>query len=127
MIYALIIEEYGSIIGGLGLLLLYLILFFRAVRIATRCEKRFGSYAAVGLALSLVLTAFMNMAVSVGMVPVTGQPLPLVSMGGTSIWFTCLAVGIILSVSRSLAEHADGRSDHPPRKGPAHHADAAFA
>lgn len=127
MIYALIIEEYGSVIGGLGLLLLYLILFFRVVRIARGCEKRFGSYAAVGLALSLVLTAFMNMSVSVGMVPVTGQPLPLVSMGGTSIWFTCLAVGIILSVSRSLTEHADGREDHPPRKGPANHADAAFA
>ncbi len=116
MIYALIIEEYGSIIGGLGLLMLYLILFLRAVRIAHRCEKRFGSFAAVGLALSLVLTALMNMAVSVGMVPVTGQPLPLVSMGGTSIWFTCLAVGIILSVSRSLpgAEpEQQGRRDRP--------------
>jgi cell division protein FtsW len=107
MIYALIIEEYGSIIGGLGLLLLYLILFFRAVRIAMRCEKLFGAYAAVGLALSLVLTALMNMAVSVGLVPVTGQPLPLVSMGGTSIWFTCLAVGIIISISRSIPEVPD--------------------
>jgi cell division protein FtsW len=112
MIYALIIEEYGSLIGGLGLLLLYLILFFRAVRIALRCEKLFGAYAAVGLALSLVLTAMMNMAVSVGLVPVTGQPLPLVSMGGTSIWFTCLAVGIIISISRSIPE----ASDEAPRK-----------
>ena len=102
MIYALIIEEYGSLIGGLGLLLLYLILLYRSSRIARRCEKPFGSYATIGLALSLVLTALMNMAVSVGMVPVTGQPLPLVSMGGTSIWFACLAVGIIISVSRSV-------------------------
>jgi cell division protein FtsW len=102
MIYALIIEEYGSLFGGLGLLLLYLILLYRSLRIARRCEKPFGSYAAIGLALSLVLTAMMNMAVSVGMVPVTGQPLPLVSMGGTSIWFACLAVGIIISVSRSV-------------------------
>lgn len=118
MIYALIIEEYGSLIGGLGLLLLYLILFFRAVRIAFHCEKLFGAYTAVGLALSLVLTALMNMAVSVGLVPVTGQPLPLVSMGGTSIWFTCLAVGIIISISRSLPEagsQAGGKPSRTPR------------
>ncbi|HEY0978237.1 MAG TPA: FtsW/RodA/SpoVE family cell cycle protein [Flavobacteriales bacterium] len=102
MIYAFIIEEYGSIIGGLGLLLLYLILLFRAIRIAMRCEKRFGQLVAVGLALSLVLQALVNMAVAVNLVPVTGQPLPLVSMGGTSMWFTCLALGILLSVSRSL-------------------------
>jgi len=113
MIYALIIEEYGSLVGGIGLLLLYLILFFRSVRIANRCEKPFGSYTAVGLGLSLVLTALMNMAVSVGLVPVTGQPLPLVSMGGTSIWFSCLAVGIIISVSRSLP---DAPEDRAPRE-----------
>ncbi len=125
MIYALIIEEYGSLLGGLGLLLLYLILLFRAVRIAARCEKPFGSYAAIGLALSLVITALMNMAVSVGLVPVTGQPLPLVSMGGTSIWFACLAVGIIISVSRSVydteAPSPAGRKRSPtsPTDGPA--------
>ncbi len=102
MIYAFIIEEYGSIIGGLGLLLLYLILLFRAVRIAGRCEKQFGSLVAVGLSLMLVLQAMVNMAVAVNLVPVTGQPLPLVSMGGTSVWFTCLAIGIVLSVSRSI-------------------------
>jgi cell division protein FtsW len=102
MIYAFIIEEYGSIIGGLGLLLLYLILLFRAVRIAGRCDKMFGSLVAVGLSLMLVIQAMINMAVAVNLVPVTGQPLPLVSMGGTSVWFTCLAIGIVLSVSGSI-------------------------
>lgn len=102
MIYAFIIEEYGSIIGGMGVLLLYLILLSRAMRIANRCEKPFGALVAVGLALSLVLQALVNMAVGVNLVPVTGQPLPLVSMGGTSMWFTCLSLGIILSVSRSV-------------------------
>ncbi|MBL7963089.1 MAG: FtsW/RodA/SpoVE family cell cycle protein [Flavobacteriales bacterium] len=104
MIYAFIIEEYGSLIGGMGLLLLYLILLFRGVRIATRSEKRFGSLVAIGLCASLVLQALVNMAVAVNLVPVTGQPLPLVSMGGTSILITCLAIGIVLSVSRGLGE-----------------------
>jgi cell division protein FtsW len=104
MIYAFIIEEYGSILGGLGLLLLYLILLFRAVRIAGKCQKSFGSLVAMGLSLMLVVQAMVNMAVAVNLVPVTGQPLPLVSMGGTSVWFTCLAIGIVLSVSRSLEE-----------------------
>ncbi len=119
MIYAFIIEEYGSVIGGLGLLLLYLILLSRAMRIANRCEKRFGALVAVGLALSLVLQALVNMAVAVNLVPVTGQPLPLVSMGGTSMWFTCLSLGIMLSVSRSVYDQPeDGKpsttrsSDH---------------
>ncbi|MBL7980638.1 MAG: FtsW/RodA/SpoVE family cell cycle protein [Flavobacteriales bacterium] len=111
MIYAFIVEEYGSIIGGLGLLMLYLILLFRAVRIAARCEKLFGSLVAVGLSLMLVLQAMINMAVAVNLVPVTGQPLPLVSMGGTSVWFTCLAIGIVLSVSRSLDEQPSTPTD----------------
>ncbi len=111
MIYAFIVEEYGSIIGGLGLLMLYLILLFRAVRIAGRCEKLFGSLVAVGLSLMLVLQAMINMAVAVNLVPVTGQPLPLVSMGGTSVWFTCLAIGIVLSVSRSLDEEQTPSAD----------------
>ncbi len=102
MIFAFIVEEYGSILGGLGLLLLYSILLHRAVRIASRCDKPFGSLVAVGLGLLLVVQAMINMAVAVNLVPVTGQPLPLVSMGGTSVWFTCLAIGIIISVSRSL-------------------------
>lgn len=119
MIYAFIIEEYGSVIGGLGLLLLYLILLSRAIRIANRCEKRFGALVAMGMALSLVLQALVNMAVAVNLVPVTGQPLPLVSMGGTSLWFTCLSLGILLSVSRSVDESSGvagpalGRNDAP--------------
>jgi cell division protein FtsW len=115
MIFAFIIEEYGSIIGGLGLLLLYLILLFRSVRIAGRVEKPFGSLAAVGLSLMLVLQAMINMAVAVNLVPVTGQPLPLVSMGGTSIWFTSLAIGIVLSVSRSLEDPIPTTDEQRPR------------
>ena len=111
MIYAFIVEEYGSILGGLGLLLLYLILLFRAVRIAGKCDKPFGSLVAVGLSLMLVMQAMINMAVAVNLLPVTGQPLPLVSMGGTSVWFTCLAIGIVLSVSRSLEEVLPSTTD----------------
>ena len=96
---------------GMGLLLLYLILLFRAVRIAGQCQRPFGSLVAVGLALLLVMQAMVNMAVAVNLVPVTGQPLPLVSMGGTSIWFTCLAIGIILSVSRSLEDEPSTNTD----------------
>lgn len=115
MIYAFIVEEYGSILGGLGLLLLYLILLHRAVVIAKRCEKPFGSLIAVGLGLMLVVQAMVNMAVAVNLVPVTGQPLPLVSMGGTSAWFTCLAIGIILSVSRSLEQPQEAPKHAKPR------------
>ncbi|MBP9161521.1 MAG: FtsW/RodA/SpoVE family cell cycle protein [Flavobacteriales bacterium] len=120
MIYAFIIEEYGSIIGGVGLLLLYLILLFRSMRIANRCDKRFGSLVAVGLALSLVLQALVNMAVAVNLVPVTGQPLPLVSMGGTSMWFTCLSLGISLSVSKSLDPATEDADEKRTTTSPAH-------
>ena len=100
MIYAFIIEEYGSLIGGLGILMLYIILLFRVLRIASSTEKKFSAYLALGLGFLLVFQALANMAVAVNLIPVTGQPLPLVSMGGTSLWFTCLALGIILSISR---------------------------
>jgi len=113
MIYAFIIEEYGSVLGGLGLLLLYLILMGRAVRIARLCPKPFGALAALGLSLSLVLQALVNMAVAVNLVPVTGQPLPLVSMGGTSIWFTSLMIGIVLSVSRSITDETASEHVEP--------------
>ncbi|HQW86400.1 MAG TPA: FtsW/RodA/SpoVE family cell cycle protein [Flavobacteriales bacterium] len=120
MIYAFIIEEYGSLLGGLGLLLLYLILMGRAVRIARLCPKPFGALTALGLSLSLVLQALVNMAVAVNLVPVTGQPLPLVSMGGTSIWFTSLMIGIVLSVSRSVYdEPANDHVEPQPRTAPA--------
>lgn len=99
-IYAIIIEEYG-LFTGLGMLFLYMILLFRGIRILRDSEKTFGGLMAVGLSFSLVFQALINMAVAVNLFPVTGQPLPLVSMGGTSIWFTCIAIGIILSVSRA--------------------------
>ncbi len=102
-IYAIIIEEYG-IVGGIMVIVLYLILFYRGIKIAQKAEKSFGTFLAVGLSFSLVFQAMINMAVAVNLFPVTGQPLPLVSMGGTSIWFTCLAIGIILSVSRKTTK-----------------------
>jgi cell division protein FtsW len=102
-IYAIIIEEYG-LIGGFIVLLLYLILMFRGVRIAHRSPGTFGAFLAAGLTFSLVFQGMINMAVTVDLLPVTGQPLPLVSMGGTSLWFTSLAIGIILSVSRKIEE-----------------------
>lgn len=102
MIYAFIIEEWGAIMGGLGLVLLYLILLFRTIRISTRCPRHFGGLLAMGLGILLVFQAMINMAVAVRLFPTTGQPLPLVSYGGTSMVFTCLAIGMILAVSRSV-------------------------
>jgi cell division protein FtsW len=103
-IYAIIIEEYGSFIG-IFILFLYMVLLFRSIRILRQAEKSFGGFLAVGLSFSLVFQALVNMAVAVNLFPVTGQPLPLISMGGTSIWFTAIALGIILSVSKSIEEN----------------------
>ncbi len=100
-IFAIIVEEYG-LLGGTIVVLLYLILLFRAVRIVTKVPNNFGAYLAIGLSFSLVFQAMINMAVAVHLLPVTGQPLPLVSMGGTSIWFTSLSIGILLSVSKDV-------------------------
>jgi len=104
MIYAFIIEEYGSILGGCGVILLFLIFLYRSMKITRKCEREFGSLLVLGLSFLIGIQAFINMGVAVSLLPVTGQPLPLVSMGGTSIWFTCLAIGMILSVSRSVLE-----------------------
>lgn len=98
-IYAIIIEEYG-LLGGSFILLLYMILLYRSVRIALKSPGTFGTFLSIGLAFSLVFQALINMGVAVNLLPVTGQPLPLVSMGGTSLWFTSISIGIILSVSR---------------------------
>jgi len=103
-IYAIIIEEYGSLIGGILVLALYLWLFFRAGLIIRRSRSTYGAFLAFGLSMGLVLQAFVNMAVAVGLVPVTGQTLPLVSMGGSSIFFTSMATGMILSVSWGTRE-----------------------
>ncbi len=103
-IYAIIIEEYGSLVGGFLVLALYLWLFFRAGLIVRRSRSTYGAFLAFGLSLGLVLQAFVNMAVAVGLIPVTGQTLPLVSMGGSSIFFTSMAAGMILSVSWGTKE-----------------------
>lgn len=100
-IFAIIIEEYG-IVGGVFLVLLYLILLYRAVKIVTQSPGTFGAFLTIGVAFNLVFQAMINMGVAVNLLPVTGQPLPLVSMGGTSIWFTSLSIGIILSVSKEI-------------------------
>lgn len=105
-IYAIIIEEYGLMMG-LAILFLYMILLYRSIKILRDNDKPFGSYVAVGLTFSLVFQALVNMAVAVNLFPVTGQPLPLVSMGGTSIWFTMIAIGIILSVSKSIEDKTE--------------------
>lgn len=102
-IFAIIVEEYGTV-GGLVMICLYLVLLYRCVLIVNRSPKAFGALLAAGLSFSLTIQAFANMAVAVGLGPVTGVPLPLVSMGGTSMIFTSIAFGIILSVSRDIEE-----------------------
>jgi cell division protein FtsW len=103
-VYALIVEEYGAV-GGVILIIIYLVFLYRCVLIVTYSPKAFGALLAAGLSFSLTIQAFANMAVAVGLGPVTGVPLPLVSMGGTSILFTSVAFGIILSVSRDVEEN----------------------
>ena len=105
-IYALIVEEWG-LIGGIFILLMYLILLYRGIRIATRSPGSFGAFLSIGLTIMIVFQALINMGVAVNLLPVTGQPLPMVSMGGTSIWFTCISLGIILSVSRNKEEEKE--------------------
>ena len=99
-IYAIIIEELGFF-GAFVVLGLYLVLMYRSMRIARKCKALFPSYLVMGLALMIVVQAMMNMAVAVGAFPVTGQPLPLVSRGGTSLFITCTYIGMILSVSHT--------------------------
>ena len=108
-IYAIIIEEMG-IFGAFFVAFLYIILLYRAGSIANRCENNFPAFLAMGLAILLVTQALFNMLVAVGLAPVTGQPLPLISRGGTSTVINCLYVGIILSISRT-AKKKDGQND----------------
>ena len=105
-IYAIIIEETG-IEGAFVVAMLYIILLFRTGRIANRCENNYPAFLAMGLALLLVVQALFNMCVAVGLVPVTGQPLPLISKGGTSTIVNCVYIGIILSVSRTAKKVKD--------------------
>ncbi|HQV05288.1 MAG TPA: putative peptidoglycan glycosyltransferase FtsW [Chitinophagaceae bacterium] len=102
-IYAIIIEEYG-LLGGAFIMFIYLVFLYRCIRIFKRCPFAFGAFLALGLSFTLAIQAVANMAVTVGVLPVTGVTLPLVSMGGTSIIFTCLAIGIILSVARNVEQ-----------------------
>jgi cell division protein FtsW len=102
-IYAVIIEEYGILLGGLVLIGLYLMLLIRCAVIASNAPTRFGTLAAFAMGFVLAIQAFVNLAVAVNLIPVTGQTLPLLSAGGSSILTTCLALGVVLSVSRQLA------------------------
>ncbi|HRQ49698.1 MAG TPA: FtsW/RodA/SpoVE family cell cycle protein [Agriterribacter sp.] len=108
-IYAIIIEEYG-LLGGVLILFLYLLFLFRSIRIFKKCPFAFGAFLALALSFTLVIQALVNMAVNVNLFPVTGVPLPLVSMGGSSFLFTCMSIGIILSVARN-AEKMEGKTE----------------
>ena len=99
-IFAIIIEEMG-LFGAAFVVLLYIVLLYRSARIASRCENNFPAFFIMGLSLLLVVQATFNMMVAVGLAPVTGQPLPLISKGGTSTIINCAYIGAILSVSRS--------------------------
>lgn len=109
-IYAIICEEYG-LIGGFLILGLFVLLMFRTTALVTKSSKQFGALLALGLSLSMVIQALANMAVSVNLVPVTGLTLPVVSMGGTSVLFSCLAFGMILSVSRYVEQVSSQEAD----------------
>lgn len=107
-IYAIIIEEYG-LIGGIMIIFLYLVLLYRTIRIVVKSPRAFGALLAMGLSISLVLQAMINMGVATHLFPVTGLTLPLVSMGGTSLWFTSISLGIILSVSRHIEDFEENQ------------------
>ncbi|UAB81477.1 FtsW/RodA/SpoVE family cell cycle protein [Marixanthomonas sp. SCSIO 43207] len=113
-IYAIIVEEFG-LVGALFLLFLYLFLLFRLVIVAYKSTSIFGKLLVIGVGLPIVFQAFINMAVAVELFPVTGQTLPLISSGGTSIWMTCLAVGMVLSVSanRQINKEKEEQEENP--------------
>lgn len=98
-IYAVIVEEFG-ILGGVSLIFFYILFLIRILVISTKAQTKFGTLLAIGAGLGIMVQAFVNLGVAVNLLPVTGQTLPLISAGGSSIWMTCIAIGIILSVSR---------------------------
>jgi cell division protein FtsW len=114
-IYAIIVEEYG-LIGGLTILGLYLLLFFRFIVAAHKANSLFGKLVVVGLGFPIVFQALINMAVAVELLPVTGQTLPLISSGGSSIWMTCIALGIIIGVTKKEEEIAAEISEKEQRE-----------
>ena len=117
-IYAIIVEEFG-LVGGTALILLYLVVLFRIVVIAHKSDTVYGKLLVLGLGLPIIIQAFINMAVALQVFPVTGQTLPLISSGGTAAWMTCIAFGMILSVSASQKiesnslEDADNNNENP--------------
>ena len=117
-IFAIIIEEYGIIFGGIPLLFLYINLLSCSIQIVRKCDKTYPAFLVMGLSLSVVFQALVNMAVAVGLIPVTGQPLPFVSMGGTSMLFTGAAFGIILSVSREQRRQEELQNRRTAEKKP---------
>jgi cell division protein FtsW len=114
-IYAIIVEEYG-LIGGIGVLSLYLLLFFRFIVAAHKANSLFGKLVVVGLGFPIVFQALINMAVAVELLPVTGQTLPLISSGGSSIWMTCIALGIIIGVTKKDEEVAAEKDEKAQRE-----------
>jgi cell division protein FtsW len=114
-IYAIIVEEWG-LIGGFGILILYLLLFFRFVIAAHKANSLFGKLLVVGLGFPMIFQAMINMAVAVELLPVTGQTLPLISSGGSSIWMSCIALGIIINVTKKEEEIAQELSDKVKRE-----------
>ncbi|WP_281297344.1 FtsW/RodA/SpoVE family cell cycle protein [Flavobacterium limnophilum] len=114
-IYAIIVEEWG-LIGGLGVLTLYLLLFFRFIVAAHKTNTLFGKLLVVGLGFPIIFQAMINMAVAVELLPVTGQTLPLISSGGSSIWMVCIALGIIINVTKKEEEIAQEISDKAKRE-----------
>jgi cell division protein FtsW len=106
-IYAIIVEEYG-LVGAFFVLSMYLIFLFRCIRIYRKCPYAFGAFLALALSFMLVIQAMINMGVNVSLLPNTGVTLPLVSMGGSSFIFTCLSIGIILSVARNVEKMEGG-------------------
>lgn len=114
-IYAIIVEEYG-LIGGISVLCLYLLLLFRFVIAAHKANSTFGKLVVIGLGFPIVFQALINMAVAVQLLPVTGQTLPLISSGGSSVWMTCIAIGIILSVTKKEEEIAEELQEKQKRE-----------
>ena len=114
-IYAIIVEEYG-LVGGLGVLVLYLLLLFRFVIASHKANTLFGKLVVIGLGFPMIFQAMINMAVAVELLPVTGQTLPLISSGGSSIWMTCFGLGIILSVTKKEEEIAQEKLDKEKRE-----------
>ncbi|HET8855348.1 MAG TPA: FtsW/RodA/SpoVE family cell cycle protein, partial [Salinimicrobium sp.] len=116
-IYAIIVEEMG-LIGAFGVMLAYLLLLFRILIVATKSNTVFGKLLAVGMGLPIIFQALVNMGVAVELFPVTGQTLPLISSGGSSIWMTCVALGMILSVSAKREEEIQKTADQEKEENP---------